>query len=75
MSQDNLIAEIADDKIRYIIYEHNEKSNYEILSKKILKNNGIKKGKILDFEYTSKKLMKTSKGLKKIQIKYLKIFL
>ena len=65
MSQDNLIAEIADDKIRYIIYKHNEKSNYEILSKKILKNNGIKKGKILDFEYTSKKINEDIKGLEK----------
>ena len=43
--------------------------------KKSLKNNGLKKGKILDFEYTSKKLTKTLKDLKKIQIKYLKIFL
>tara|TARA_A100001015_G_C14978723_1_gene708470 strand:+ start:29 stop:1216 length:1188 start_codon:yes stop_codon:yes gene_type:complete len=65
MSQDNLIAEIADDKIRYIIYKHDKKSNFEILSKNVFKNNGIKKGKILDFEYTSKKINEDIKGLEK----------
>ena len=43
--------------------------NYEILSKKILKNNGIKKGKILDFEYTSKKIKDAIKGVEKVQYK------
>ena len=65
MSQDNLIAEIANDKIRYIIYTHNEKSELEILSKKIFENTGIKKGKILDFDYTSKKINDDLKNLEK----------
>ena len=65
MSQDSLLAEIADDKIRYIIYKSNEKSTYQILSKKILKNSGIKKGKIIDFECTSKKINEDIKGLEK----------
>ena len=42
MNQDCLIAEIADDKIRYIIYKFDEKFESEILSKKIFKNEGIK---------------------------------
>ena len=58
MSQDCLIAEIADDNIRYIVVKFDDNSDHKILSKKIFKNNGIKKGKILDFELTAKKLMK-----------------
>ena len=61
MGPGNMIAEISDDKIRYLIYRHNEKSELEILSKKVFQNTGIKKGKILDFEYTAKKLMMTLK--------------
>ena len=65
MNQDCLIAEIADDKIRYIIYKFDEKFESEILSKKIFKNEGIKKGKILDFEYTAKEINQNIKDLEK----------
>ena len=65
MSQNSLIAEIADDNIRYIIVKFDENSNYKILSKKIFENNGIKKGKILDFEYTAKKINEDIKDLEK----------
>ena len=40
MSKDYLIAEIADDKVRYVVYKFDEKSEYKILSKKIFQNNG-----------------------------------
>ena len=43
MSQNSLIAEIADDNIRYIIVKFDENSDHKILLKKIFKNNGIKK--------------------------------
>tara|TARA_B100000029_G_scaffold469148_1_gene506789 strand:- start:6076 stop:7266 length:1191 start_codon:yes stop_codon:yes gene_type:complete len=65
MSQESLIAEIADDKIRYAIYEHDEGSEYKIFKKKISENIGIKKGKILDFDYTAKKINEDIKSLEK----------
>ena len=63
MGPGNMIAEIADDKIRYLIYRHNEKSELEILSKKVFQNTGIKKGKISDFEHTAKKINDDLKNL------------
>ena len=65
MSRDCLIAEIADDNIRYIIVKFDENSNHKILSKKIFKNSGIKKGKILDFDLTAKKINEDIKDLEK----------
>ena len=65
MSQDCLIAEIADDNIRYIVVKFDENSDHKILSKKIFKNNGIKKGKILDFELTAKKINEDINDLEK----------
>ena len=65
MSQDCLIAEIADDNIRYIVVKFDENSDHKILSKKIFKNNGIKKGKILDFDLTAKKINEDIKDLEK----------
>mgnify|MGYP001189793779 CR=1 FL=1 len=63
MNQDRLIAEIADDKIRYVIYECDKNLQYKILKKKISENIGIEKGKTLDFEYTAKKINKDVKNL------------
>ncbi len=63
MNQENLIAEISDDKIRYVVYEQDEKSEYKIFKKKISENTGIKKGKILDFDYTTKKINEDIKNL------------
>ena len=65
MSQDCLIAEIADDKIRYIVVKFDDNSDHKILLKKIFKNNGIKKGKILDFELTAKKINEDINDLEK----------
>ncbi len=65
MRQDCLIAEIADDNIRYIVVKFDENSDHKILSKKIFKNNGIKKGKILDFDLTAKKINEDIKNLEK----------
>ena len=65
MPQEGLIAEIVDDKIRYIIYQNYEKAKYKILKKKISENSGIKKGKILDFNFTVKKINDDIKNLEK----------
>ena len=65
MSKEKLIAEIAEAKIRYVIYEQDEKLQYKIFKKKIFTNMGIKKGKILDFNYTSKKIYQDLKNLEK----------
>ncbi len=65
MNQEKLMAEISEDQIRYVIYEQYEKSQYKILKKKISKNIGIKKGKILDFNYTSKKINEDLKNLER----------
>ena len=59
------MAEISEDQIRYVIYEHYKKSKYKILKKKISKNIFIKKGKILDFNYTSKKINEDLKNLER----------
>jgi len=65
MIQEKLIAEIADDQIRYIIYQQNTESEYKILKKKISTNTGIKKGEILDFDYTAKKINEDVKNIEK----------
>ena len=65
MNKEKLLAEIAEDKIRYAIYEQDEKLQYKIFKKKIFTNIGIKKGKILDFDYTSKKIREDLKSLEK----------
>ena len=65
MSPDSLIAEIVDDNVRYVIVKFDENSDHKILFKKIFKNNGIKKGKILDFDHTAKKINEDIKDLEK----------
>ena len=65
MIQERLIAEIADDQIRYILYQQNTDSEYKILNKKISTNTGIRKGKILDFNYTAKKINEDVKNIEK----------
>ena len=65
MNKDYLIAEISDDNIRYLVYKFDEKSQYKILSKKIYKNNGIKRGKIVDFETSAKKINEDIKLIEK----------
>ena len=65
MSQDCLIAEIAADNLRYVVVKLDENSNHKILSKKVFQNNGIEKGKIIDFEHTAKKINQDIKDLEK----------
>jgi len=65
MDQERLIAEIIDNKIHYVVCEQDEKSEYKILNKKISENNGISRGKILDFEYAAKKINEDIKNLEK----------
>ena len=43
MSQEGLIAEIVDDKIRYIIYQNYEKAKYKIPKKKFQKIRELKR--------------------------------
>ena len=71
MDQERLIAEIADDQIRYVVYQQDTESEYRILNKKISENAGIKKGKILDFNYTSKKI---NEDIRNIETESKKIF-
>ena len=65
MSNQNLIAEIAEDTIRYAVYEYERGSDYKILRKRVSENTGIKKGRILDFEYSSRKINNDIKSLEK----------
>ena len=65
MSKEKLIAEIAEDQIHYVIYEQDENLQQKVLTKKIFSNSVIKKGKILDFEYASKKIKKDLEILEK----------
>ncbi len=72
MDQEKLIAEIAEDKIQYVIYQQDEKLEYKILKKKISNNTGIKQGKILDFHYTADKINQDLKDLEKVSNKIFK---
>ena len=51
---EKLIIELDNDKINYAVFKTNEDLDYKLLTNKISKNAGIKKGKILDFEYSTK---------------------
>ena len=65
MTEERLIAEITEDKIQYIFCKSDDNSAYKILKKKISENNGIRKGKILDFESASKKINNDVRDLEK----------
>ncbi len=51
---EKLIIELDNDKIKYAVFKTNKEQDYKLLRNKISTNAGIKKGKILDFEYSSK---------------------
>ena len=51
---EKLIIELDNDKIKYAVFKTNEELDYKLLINKISKNAGVKKGKILDFEHSSK---------------------
>ena len=65
MNKEKLIAEISDDQIRYILCQYNADSEYKVLSKRTSVNTGIIKGKILDFDYTAKKIDEDVKNIEK----------
>ena len=71
MDQAKLIAEIGDNQIRYVVYQQISDSEYKILNKKISENIGIKKGKILDFNYTTKKI---NEDIRNIETESEKVF-
>ena len=56
MTEDKLIAEIADNEIRYIICKQNSEIEYKVLNKKVSVNTGIHRGKIINFDHTLKKI-------------------
>jgi len=72
MEQERLIAEIADDQIRYVVYQQQADLEYKILNKKISENVGIKKGRILDFNYTSKKINEDIRNIESESKKFFK---
>tara|TARA_B100000586_G_scaffold246990_1_gene203425 strand:- start:158 stop:1345 length:1188 start_codon:yes stop_codon:yes gene_type:complete len=69
--EEKLIVEINDDKIKYAVFNVDEKLNYAITSKKISHNAGIKKGKISDFNHTAKIIIE---DLQDIEQKTKKVF-
>ena len=68
---EKLIIELDDNKIKYGVFGINENNQYQLLSKKISENAGIKKGKVLDFEYSTKVI---SKDLDEIEKEVNKVF-
>ena len=52
--KEKLIIEIGNDKLKYGVFQINEKGEYKLLAKKISNNVGIKKGKIYDFDLSLK---------------------
>tara|TARA_B100002051_G_scaffold273595_1_gene312726 strand:+ start:2352 stop:3554 length:1203 start_codon:yes stop_codon:yes gene_type:complete len=49
-----LIVEISDEEIKSIVFGLNKKSDYDILVKKISKNTGVQKGKVIDISSITK---------------------
>ena len=68
---EKLIIELDNDKIKYAVFKTNGELNYKLLTNKISNNAGIKKGKILDFEYSTKII---SKDLNEIEKNVKKVF-
>ena len=69
---EKLIIELDNDKIKYAVFKTNEELDYKLLTNKISTNAGIKKGKILDFEYSSKIISNDLHEIEKMLIKFLK---
>ena len=63
--KEKLIIEIDDDKIKYAVFQIDEKFDYQLISKKISYNAGINKGKISDFDYTAKIINDDLHGIEK----------
>ncbi len=73
MEQENekLFAEINDQEIRYAVFKLDEKSSFNLISKKISKNEGIKNGDVIDSNIAIEKI---SKDLKEIEKKHKRVF-
>ena len=56
--EEKLIIEINNDQIKYAVFRADKNYNYSILTKKLSHNAGIKKGKIINFDYTVKTINK-----------------
>jgi len=72
MTEDKLIAEIADNEIRYIICKQNSEIEYKVLNKKVSVNTGIHRGKIINFDHTLKKINDDVKNIEKESSKIFK---
>tara|TARA_Y100000590_G_scaffold319029_1_gene361034 strand:- start:3071 stop:4267 length:1197 start_codon:yes stop_codon:yes gene_type:complete len=71
IESEKLIVEINDSEIKYAVFQLDEKSDYEILRKKISKNLGIQKGKIIDISNASNIV---GQDLEEIEKKLNKVF-
>ena len=56
--EEKLIIEINNDQIKYAVFRADKNYNYSILTKKLSHSTGIKKGKIINFDYTVKTINK-----------------
>ena len=69
--EEKLIIELDSNKIKYGVFRANNQLEYELITKKLSKNAGIKNGKILDFEHSTKII---SNDLHKIEKEVNKVF-
>ena len=69
--KEKLFAEINDQEIRYAVFKLDEKSGFDLISKKISKNEGIKNGEVIDSNIAIEKI---SKDLKEIEKKHKRVF-
>ena len=53
-----LILEINDEKFIFLVFQYNDDLDYKIISKRIIESIGIKSGKIIDINSSSKILKK-----------------
>ena len=69
--EEKLIVELDSNKIKYGVFRIDEDLEYKLLTKKISKDAGVKKGKVLDFEHTIKII---NNDLHEIEKKVNKVF-
>ena len=69
--REKLFAEINDQEIRYAVFKLSDGSNYNLLTKKNSKNNGIKNGAVTDLNIA---IEKVSRDLKEIEKKLDRVF-
>ena len=69
--KEKLFAEIKDQEIRYVVFQLQEDLSYNLITKKISKNEGIKNGIIIDLKIAAETV---SNDLKEIEKKLNKVF-